>query len=120
MKQKLFLVVRSDLSIAQQAVQIAHALSTFYHEHRLLEDKWYKDSQHLVLVSVPNRIELLKLVEKARRKGAAFSVFCEPDIGNEITAVALEHKAKNLCSRLPLAFLHAVNNASDGIRTHTQ
>ena len=44
-------------------------------------------------------------MEKAKAKGIQTSVFQEPDIGNEITAIALEPSdtTRRLVSNLPLA-----------------
>jgi len=47
---------------------------------------------------------LTDLIVKASLRGIKYTVFREPDINNEITAVAFEPsiEAKKLCSNLPL------------------
>ena len=49
-------------------------------------------------------MQLEKLVEDCRKQTLACTVFREPDIGNEVTAVAIEPspKTKRLVARLPL------------------
>jgi peptidyl-tRNA hydrolase len=101
--EKLYLVVRADLPAGQQAVQAAHALREFAQHHEETDRHWYETSNHLAILSVPNEAALLRLVGKAEDQGYRYSVFKEPDRGNETTAVALEPEAKRLCKNLPLA-----------------
>jgi len=56
-------------------------------------------------LSVPDEPSLLKLKKKAEIRGLTYSVFQEPDIDNQVTAIALEpgEKSRKLCSNLPLA-----------------
>jgi hypothetical protein len=59
----------------------------------------------LIFLSVPDQKSLIELSNKASVYDIKHTCFNEPDIGNEITAVAFEpgKKSKKLCSRLPLA-----------------
>ena len=52
-----------------------------------------------------NEQELMNLINRASEKGIKYSVFREPDIDNQITAIALEPglDSKKLCSNLRLA-----------------
>lgn len=52
-----------------------------------------------------NEQELVRLTEEAAKNEIKFSIFREPDIDNQITAIALEpgNKSKKLCSKLKLA-----------------
>jgi len=56
-------------------------------------------------LSVKNEEQLSLLLKKAKFKELKHTVFREPDIGDEITAIALEpgDRAKKLTNRLPLA-----------------
>jgi hypothetical protein len=49
-------------------------------------------------------MELEKLIDKAEMRNIKYSVFREPDIGNEITAIALEPNlvSKKLTSHIKL------------------
>ena len=88
--QKFTVVTRKDLSLPYQAVQAAHAAINFIFDHPDRAGPWHKDSQYLVFLSVKGEKELEKLINKVSDSGILYTVFREPDIGNEITAVALE------------------------------
>ena len=85
-------------------MQSAHAAIEFQHEHREIATKWNTESNYLVFLSVPDEQSLLKLLKKAQMRGLTYSVFKEPDIGNQVTAITLEpsERARKLCSNLPL------------------
>lgn len=102
---KLTLITRRDISPGYQAVQSAHASHVFAMEHPAVFQDWYKNSNYLCMLSVESEYQLQCLTEKALDLGIKFSVFREPDIGDQVTAVALEPsvKTKKLCGRLPLA-----------------
>jgi peptidyl-tRNA hydrolase len=97
---KLYIVVRSDLSPGLQAAQACHGLRLFVEEHKVEDRKWYENSNNLVLLQVPNEAELIALKNKAN--GIPASLFREPDVNNEATALALGPEAKKLVRRLPL------------------
>lgn len=100
---KLYLVVRSDLPPAQQAVQAAHALTEYIMHHKDDACSWHSTSNTLALLSVPTEDSLKSLAHKARRKGLRISEFREPDRFDELTAVAFEPKAKPLLRNIRLA-----------------
>ncbi len=82
-----------------------HALRQFTAEHPEIDRIWFEQSNYLGLLSVKNEEELQRLIEQAAASGIHHSIFREPDIDNQITAIALSPgpKSKKLCSRLPLA-----------------
>lgn len=82
-----------------------HAAIQFVFEHTDVTNNWYQASNYLGLLSVSNEDELLRLIEQAKQNNIKFSIFKEPDIDNQITAIALEPgiKSKKLCSKLKLA-----------------
>jgi len=71
-------------------VQSAHAAIQFQHEYPELAKNWYSNSNYLIFLSVENEAELIKLINKANSNNIKISIFREPDINNEITAIALE------------------------------
>jgi hypothetical protein len=77
----------------------------FSFEYSDINSEWYSKSNYLGLLSVNNEDDLINLIEKATTRGIKTSVFREPDIGNKVTAIALEPSimSKKLCSNLPLA-----------------
>lgn len=97
---KLYIIVRSDLSPGLQAAQACHGLRLFVEEHEETDQKWYTESNNLVLLQVPNETELLALRDRAN--GIPSSLFREPDVNDEATALTLGPEAKGLVSNLPL------------------
>lgn len=87
------------------SVQAIHAAIQFQHEHPEYAKNWFEKSNYLGFLSVMSEKDLLDLIDKASGKEIKFSVFREPDINNQITAIALEpgSKSKKLCSNLKLA-----------------
>jgi hypothetical protein len=83
---KLFVVVRKDLSISQRTVQSGHAIAEFLLKRS--DTKW--DNGTLVILGLDNLEELNKLMFKLDQKGIGWIGFKEPDIGNEITAIACD------------------------------
>ncbi len=102
--QKLRVVTRRDLSLSYQAVQSGHAAIDFQHEHPVEAREWQKQSNYLAFLTVADEQALIKLISKAILLGIKHTVFREPDIGNQITAVAFEptDAAKKLTSSCPL------------------
>lgn len=99
----MIVVGREDLSPAYQSVQTGHALALFCIEHNDIANSWHQNSQFLSYLSVKDESKLLFLIEKAHLRGITISIFREPDINNQITAIAMEptDKSKRLCSGLP-------------------
>ena len=101
---KLYVITRADISAGYQSVQAGHAAIQFQYDHPKVAADWFKNSQYLAFLSAKNQEHLLDIVTKAESKGVKVSVFREPDIGDEITSIALEpgDASSRLCSNLPL------------------
>ncbi len=95
---------RRDLPIGTQALQSGHAAIDFQYQHPVVANEWQNQSNYLVFLTVANEAELIKLVSKAILTGIKHTIFREPDINNEITAVAFEpsEAAMKLTSSCPL------------------
>lgn len=102
----MVVITRSDLTPGQQAVQSAHAAINFNYEHPDRAGPWFKDSNYLVLLSLENENELIKFIEKCENKNIKYTTFNEPDLNNEITAIALEPSitTQKMVSNIPLLF----------------
>lgn len=98
------MVSRRDISFGYQAVQAGHAAIQFQHEHPELAQLWYNKSNYLAFLTVTNEEALEELIRKAESRGIKHSVFREPDMGNEITAVAFEASddARRITSSCPM------------------
>jgi len=80
--QKLFVLVRNDLSRSQKAVQAGHAVAQFCIEQ---PGKWVNGT--LVYLKVADEKELDEWFG-TKLFGATRTFFCEPDRDNEMTAIA--------------------------------
>jgi len=105
MGDKLYLVTRRDIPPGYQAVQSCHAMRQFTADHPDRDGEWFNNSNYLALLSVADEIELMRLLAEAKDLGLRWSAFREPDIGGQITAIAIEphNKTAKLCKDLPLA-----------------
>ncbi len=86
-------------------MQSIHAAIQFAMEHPDTNKEWFEKSNYLGFLSVSNEAELLGLAEKANSLGIECSIFREPDVDNQATAIAIApgNKSKKLCSNLKLA-----------------
>jgi len=105
MGDKLYLVTRRDIAPGYQAVQSCHAVAQFANEHYDRYNEWTTKSNYMALLSVADEVELMRLVTGAADYGLKWAAFREPDVGGQITAIAIEphHKTVDLCKGLPLA-----------------
>jgi len=79
-------LIRKDISRAQQAVQAGHAVAEWLlHVHKN-QSEW--DNGTLVYLGVRDEDELAYWGEKLDRKNIRWTGFREPDIGNQLTAIA--------------------------------
>lgn len=99
---KLYIIVRNDLAPGLQAAQACHALREFVSAHPEIDAVWHADSKTLVLLGVPTESDLKELATRAEGRGVPLALNYEPDLGGELTAVALAAGAKKLVNTLPL------------------
>lgn len=99
------MAVRADLSPGAQLAQAVHAAFQFCVEHPATAEVWYRHSNFLVVVAVPDEIALLTLDSLAYTVGLAHEVVREPDYNDTVTAVVLApgSMARKLCAEFPLA-----------------
>jgi len=82
-----------------------HASHVFAIEHPEAFKEWYHKSNYLAFLAAKSEHQLLALIQKAEMHGIRYSLFREPDLGNQITAICLESSeaSRRLCGNLPLA-----------------
>lgn len=107
---KVYVLCRKDLESVAPAyplVQGGHALAELIFSGKL--ESWKND--YLIYVAVENLEELKQWMSKLDRIGHHYSHFVEPDLGYEITAIAVEGDLK-MFSRLPLYTIeqYVINN----------
>ena len=81
---KLFSIVRGDLSRSQKGVQAGHAVAQLL----LFGDKQSWDNGTLVYLKAPDETSLQERYEQLVGLGYEVHKFYEPDIGNQLTAIA--------------------------------
>lgn len=77
-KHRIYVVIRTDISPVQQAVQIAHASAE-------AGSRFYRTAEHgvasIILVEAPDATTLEKAKTHLTKKGIEHTVFFEPDWG---------------------------------------
>jgi len=87
-----------------QSVQSGHSSIQYQYEYPESAKSWYTNSNYLIYLTVENESELKRFIKLAESKQIQVSVFREPDINNEITAITLEPSdaSDRITSGLPL------------------
>lgn len=93
----MYVVVRKDLRSSQKAVQAGHALAEY-----LMRFNTTWSNGILVYLQVASELAILDIADDLRNQNLDFSIFREPDIGNEVTAIACCPKNGNIFGHLPL------------------
>lgn len=103
--KKLYVITRRDLSPGQQMLQAAHAAIEFQHAYPEIAKNWNTNSKYLIFLSVENEDALIHYLEKIKKTNLKYSIFTEPDINDQLTAIALQPglMSSKLVSNLPLA-----------------
>lgn len=96
---KLTTIVRKDLSTGYKIVQTAHAVADFAKEHPNLFESWKLGSNYLCCLEA-SESKIYQYLEKLADIGIKYTVFKEPDIGNEMTAVTVECIPQDLHKQL--------------------
>lgn len=99
MADKLFVIVRADLSPGQQGVQSLHAALTFQRQNLAVCD----GLDNLAWLAVPDERALAQLIRRLGDAGVRWEGFQEVDLGGQLTAVAFGPEGAKLVSSLPCA-----------------
>ena len=105
--EKMYVIVRNDLSVAYRCVQGAHALSQYAIELNQSFSFW--DNQYLIFLSTPNLITIKEFEKILKKRNVVYSLFKEPDLGNQLTAIAfraydIPKDIAELVSQMPLTY----------------
>ena len=82
---KLYVLVRKDLPNSYQAVQAGHAVAEWLLQHGQITE-WKNGT--LVYLGVENEHDLERWTHKLNYKNMQWTGFREPDIGDQMTAIA--------------------------------
>jgi len=98
----MYVIVRNDIPKSYQAVQGGHAAAQFMLKHNEVAKLW--NNHRLIYVNVKDERALRKMIYKLRRHNLDYASFNEPDINNEMTAIAtvVTEKERKLFKHLSL------------------
>jgi hypothetical protein len=83
---KLYVIVRKDLSVSQRAVQAGHVVAQFCLYGPF--SRWKNGT--LIYLGIKDLRSLKELILQLKDNNINYTEFREPDIGNEITAIATD------------------------------
>lgn len=88
-----------------QVPQAMHAAMEFAAKFPQEWKSWHETSNSLIVLNAKDERALFEFGEKLQARGISFAEFREPDIGNELTAIAIAPgpEVKKICSNFPLA-----------------
>ncbi len=88
---RVYVLVRSDLTPAQVAVQTAHALAELFvaYGESMAVREWATRHKTLVVLGVRSEAALHAWKAELLRRRIPCSGFLEPDLGSELTALAV-------------------------------
>jgi len=88
--KKLFIIVRKDLTNSQMAVQAGHAVAAYLlHSHFF---RWKNET--LIYLGVKNLNQMERLKYRLDEEEIPYIEFREPDLNNEVTAIASDTNCK--------------------------
>lgn len=85
-------------------MQASHAAIDYVFQHRETAEHWHLNSNYLIYLSTKTEDDLMCLANKLKTLGVDVSIFREPDIDNQVTAISFvsNEKTKKVTSGLPL------------------
>lgn len=97
----MYVVVRTDLEKSSSAVQAGHALAQYCIDYPEHQTEW--NNNYLIYLVAENEQQLEELLYKLSLKDLEVSIFREPDLDNQITAICcLTKKNSSIFKNYPL------------------
>lgn len=96
--ERLYIVTRRDLPEPVQAVQSGHAISAFAVKYPELHAAWHNGGRNLIYLAAENETALKRILWAGAEATATFN---EPDLNDELTAIALSGEVRKRLSSLP-------------------
>lgn len=102
MEAKLFILVRNDIPLPNQCVQACHVTERWTYLNETHDNSSGGEGYGTtVVLSVPDAIILSQWMRKMLQKSIDYEMFREPNLGNEVTAIACLTDT-NIFSDLPM------------------
>ena len=110
----MIVVTRRDLSPGYQLVQTAHAVADFSIRFPDITKNWNSISNYMACLSAKDEQDLRALADKLDSRGIPYHAFREPDIDDQVTAIAIApgEQSRKLTSNYPLALKEFNMNTS--------
>lgn len=112
-------MTHEQLRAGQQTAQVAHALADFARRRGDAFKQWHDHSNYIIALQVKSPLALEELYSRAHADGFDLIPFREPDLGDQLTALAFvpSKAVKPYLSSLRLAGtdFHAKTNCT-GVR----
>lgn len=108
LSSKLYAITRDDLPPGLQAAQLGHALIGYVLAEPHRAGRWHAGSNNLVCLAVPDEAALRALAGGLIGQGCPIFQFFEPDLEDQLTAIATGPKSQRFLSNLPLALKKVV------------
>ena len=67
-----------------------HAVADFIFQHKEKANVWHNVSNSIIILSVPSEQDLYAVSNALRGLKLSFTKFIEPDLGDQLTAIAIE------------------------------
>ncbi len=98
MDERLYVLVRGDLTPSQSAVQAGHAVAQYLLDHP--GTSW--TNGYLIYLRLDNEDHLHRWRNKLDRRGHRYSCFHEEDLAGQATSIATVDRKGGLFKGLPL------------------
>jgi len=86
-KERIYTITRKDISFGQKIVQSNHASTQYLIDHSPhTKGKWNNGS--IICLELGNEKSLKRWIKKLENNNIDYSLFREPDMDNQITAIA--------------------------------
>ena len=92
-------LVREDLTPGYKVVQTSHALADFAIKHSQEFKEWQQGSNYLCCLESSTE-EIETLISRLEDYNIKYCIFREPDVGNQMTAIAVQAIPKKQHNKL--------------------
>jgi len=82
---KLYVLIRSNLSKSQQAVQGGHAVAEWVKTHWIADNEW----DNTLVYLRADEYDIEDFIEIGEEYSSPSAIFKEPDLDNQITAISI-------------------------------
>ena len=108
---KLYIVARKDMLPGGTLAQSCHASFQFALDYPEITSQWMQQSNYICILEALDEAALHALIAEATKQEIKFSIFREPDMGDQITAITFAPgiESKKLCAKLKLALSNKGN-----------